>query len=199
MQGRILQFAWNCGGKLRVPLELRVVLCDCSCLLGEVRSTLKLRWASWDSSYITAGMNMAAFQVEAGTSGFLSISDFDRRVSAELEQESQASSCVEELNSACLLSSSWGDRLLVEYIWNLRLFPEDETGVSVPLCVVTSSSGLHSKRCQGITSYLEWMGKSIFQNVAQATSLPFEFQCEAGLFLRCDGKVGIPFQTKQGN
>ena len=34
----------------------------------------------------------------------LSISDSDRRVPAELGQESQASSCVEEWNSACLSS-----------------------------------------------------------------------------------------------
>ena len=56
----------------------------------------------------------ASSRVEAGTSGFLSISDSDPRVSAELEQESQASSCVEEWNSACLLSCSRGDRPLVE-------------------------------------------------------------------------------------
>ena len=31
---------------------------------------------------------------EAGTSGFLSVSDSDRRVPAELGQESQASSCL---------------------------------------------------------------------------------------------------------
>ena len=36
------------------------------------------------------------------------------RVSAELEQESQASSCVEEWNSACLSSCSQVDRTLVE-------------------------------------------------------------------------------------
>ena len=39
----------------------------------------------------------------------------------------------------------------------------------------------------------------VFQNVAQHMKLPLEFQCETGLLLRCDGKVGIPFQTKQGN
>ena len=41
-----------------------------------------------------------ASQVEAVNSGFLSISDFDHRVPAELGQESQALSCVEEWNSA---------------------------------------------------------------------------------------------------
>ena len=37
----------------------------------------------------------ASSRVEAGTSGFLSISDSDYRVPADLGQESQASSCVE--------------------------------------------------------------------------------------------------------
>ena len=39
----------------------------------------------------------------------------------------------------------------------------------------------------------------VFQNVARPTRLPLEFQCANGLLLRCDGKVGISFQTKQGN
>ena len=39
----------------------------------------------------------------------------------------------------------------------------------------------------------------VFQNVAQPSRLPLEFQCETDLLLRCDGKVGIPFQKKQGN
>ena len=30
--------------------------------------------------------------------------------------------------------------------------------MSVPLLVETSSSGLHSKRCPGIRTYLEWTG-----------------------------------------
>ena len=41
-----------------------------------------------------------------------SISDFDWSVSAELEQERQALSCVEEWNSAILSHCSWGDRTL---------------------------------------------------------------------------------------
>ena len=71
------------GRKLRVPLELHVDLGDCSRLLREVISNLELRLASQDSSCIAAGMNTASSRVEAGTSVFLSISDFDGRVSAE--------------------------------------------------------------------------------------------------------------------
>ena len=63
---------------------------------------------SWDGPLGTplglVQWKRASSRVEAGTSGFLSISDFDRRVSAELGQENQASSCVEEWNSAFLSS-----------------------------------------------------------------------------------------------
>ena len=59
-------------------------------------------------------MNRASFRVEVGTSGFLSISDFNSTVSAELEQGSQSLSSVEEWYSSCLLSCSRGDRPLVE-------------------------------------------------------------------------------------
>ena len=57
----------------------------------------------------------AASRVAAVNLGFLSISDFDHRVPAELGQESQALSCVEEWNSACLSSFSRDDRPLVEF------------------------------------------------------------------------------------
>ena len=36
-------------------------------------------------------------------------------------------------------------------------------------------------------------------NVAPTTRLRLEFPRETGLILRCAGKVGNPFQTKQGN
>ena len=81
-----------------------------SCLLGELRSPLALQGPPQDSSRIASGMNRTSSRVEAGTSEFLSIFDFDRSISAELEQESPASSCVEEWNSAWLSSCSWGDR-----------------------------------------------------------------------------------------
>ena len=95
VQVRIPSFAWNCGRKLRVPLELPVDLGDPSFYLREVRSPLALEGPPGDSSRITAGNNRASSRDEAGTSVLVSISDFDRRVSTELEQEIQASSCDE--------------------------------------------------------------------------------------------------------
>ena len=70
----------------------------------------------------------------------------------------------------------------------------------MPLRVVTSSTGLYLKRCPGI-GILSNPDREIgvFQNVAPPTRLRLEFLHETGLILRCDGKVGNPFQTKQGN
>ena len=73
-------------------------------------------------------------------------------------------------------------------------------GASVLLRVVPSSTGLPSKRCLGIgfsSSADREIG--VFQHVAPPTSLRLEFPRETGLTLRCAGKVGNPFQTKQGN
>ena len=112
-----------------------VDLGDHSSLLREVRSLLALLGAHRDSSCTAAGMNRASSRVEEGTSGFLSISDFDCRVYAELEQESQASSCVEAWNSACLSSCSWGDRPLVELDLSSVAFSRGyNRDVSAPSC-----------------------------------------------------------------
>ena len=39
----------------------------------------------------------------------------------------------------------------------------------------------------------------VFRNVAPPTRLRLKFLLKTGLILRCDEKVSIPFQTKQGN
>ena len=73
-------------------------------LLREVRSPLALPGAPRDSLHRAAGLNRASPRVEAGTSVFLSISDIDLGVPAELKQGSQASSSVEAQNSlVCLV------------------------------------------------------------------------------------------------
>ena len=80
-------------------------------------------------------VNRASSRVEAGTSGFLSISEINLRVSVELEQGSQASSCVEPRNSACLSSCSWDVRPLVELYLEPAAFSGGYNwGVSAPSC-----------------------------------------------------------------
>ena len=85
---------------LRVPLRIQA-----SCERGRP-SPESLGLVEWES---------AASRVEAVNSGFLSISDFDHRAPAELGQESQALSCVEEWKSTCLSIFSQDDRPLVEF------------------------------------------------------------------------------------
>ena len=78
---------------------------------------------------------MASSGLKMRTSGFLSISDLQCRVSAELEPESQASSFVEEWNSTCLSGCSLGDNPLVELYWEPAGFSRRcNWGVSAPSC-----------------------------------------------------------------
>ena len=142
----------------------------------------------------------ASSRLEAGTSGFIYISVSDRTVPAELGQENQAFSRVEERNSACLSSSSRDDRPLVNLCLESVCFSVLCMGVSVPLHVVHSSRGLLSKRCLGIGFLLRADREiGVFPHVAPPTRLHLEFPSETGLILRCAGNVGNPFQTKQGN
>ena len=65
---------------------------------------------------------------EAGTSDFLSVSDSDIRVPAELGQESQATSF---LRNGTPLSSRVVHRVsgpLSNCVWNLQVFPDDARG-----------------------------------------------------------------------
>ena len=93
-----------------------------------------------------------------GSSAFLtsiagSLQGWNRRVRPRLLLRHGIRLASRVVNGISSLLSSW--------ICNLRLFMENATGVSVPLRVVTSSSGLHWKKYSGIGTYLEWMEKSV--------------------------------------
>ena len=63
--------------------------------------------------------------------------------------------------------------------------------MSVPLGVVTQYSGFHSNKALSRVD-----GEiGVFGIVARPTWFPVKFQCETGLLLRCNGNIGIPFQT----
>ena len=145
-------------------------------------------------------MSRASSRVEAGTSGFLSISDINLGVSVEFEQGSQASSCVEAWNSACLSSCEWGVRPLVELDLEPAAFSGGcNRGVSALSCC-DSILMVPFELVQGHQALSRVDGEiTVFGTVAQPTRVPVEFQCETGLLLRCDGKVRNPFGTKQGN
>ena len=140
----------------------------------------------------------ASSSVEAGSSGFLSISDSDRRVTAELGQESQASFCVEEWNSACLLSCSWVTGHLSSCVWNLLVFPDNAWVCQCPFVLCLHPQGCLQRGVRASGYYQEQTGKSGFSACGTTHVASLKFPRETSLILRCAGKVGNPFQTKQG-
>lgn len=82
-------------------------------------------------------------------------------------------------------------------IWNLGFFPNDARK-NCPF-VLTSFTGWSSERCPGI-GFLSRGDREIgvLRNVEPPTRPRLECLRETGLILRCDRKVGNPFQTKQG-
>ena len=107
---------------------------------------------------------------------------------------------MEQWHSACLSSGSQSERPLVQLYVDPAGFSRRFTGLSLPLRVVTSSTGFPSKRCPGIR-FLSIADQEIevFLHVAPATTLRLEIPRETRLILRSTKKVGNPFQTMQGN
>ena len=71
---------------------------------------------------------------EAGTSGFLSVSDSDARVPAKLGRESQASSSLRKGTPLASRGAQGVSGPLLSCVWNLRMFPEMHDGDSAPSC-----------------------------------------------------------------
>ena len=105
---------------------------------------------------------------------------------------------MQEWISPCLSSCSWDGRPLVEMWVEPAGFSGRCTGMSLPLRVVPSSTGLPSKRCPGI-GFLSRADREIgvVRHVAPPTRLRLELAHETGLILRWAGKVGNPLQTEQ--
>ena len=137
--------------------------------------------------------------MEAGNSGFLSISDSDRRVPAGLGQESQASSC---LSNGTLLASR-----VVQ-------------GVSGPLQAVCGTCGCFQTMHGGVSapSFCAFPHRVAFKEVSghrvhfksgpgnrgrsacgSTHMAHLEFPRETSIILRCAGKAGNTFHTKKGN
>ena len=70
----------------------------------------------------------ASSQVEAGTSAFLSNSDSDHSVPAELGQESQATSYLRNGTPLAFRVVQGVSGPLSNCVWNLQVFPDDARG-----------------------------------------------------------------------
>ena len=99
-------------------------------LAGPLRTPLGL--AQW---------KRASSPGKAGTSGFLSVSDSNRRVPAELGQESQESSC---LRKGTPLASRVAQGVSVpswSCVWKPRVFPDDARECQCPFVLFLHSQG----------------------------------------------------------
>src|SRR5574337_83768 len=110
-----------------------------------------------------------------------------------------ASSCFGATGTPLASRDVPGERgRLSSCIWNLGFFP-NHARKNCPF-VLTSFAGWSSERCPGI-GFLSRGDREIgvLRNVEPPTRPRLECLRETGLILRCDRKVGNPFQTKQGS
>jgi len=116
-----------------------------------------------------------------------------------LGQESQAFSCVEAWNSACLSRCPRGERPLVELYFEPGVFPDDARANHCPF-LLNSFTGWSSERCPGI-GFLSRQDREVgvLRNVEAPTRPRLECRRETGLILTCDRKIWNPFKTKQGS
>ena len=129
----------------------------------------------------------ASSRGEAGTSGFLSVTDSNFRVPAELGQESQASSC---LRKGTPLASRVVQRATgpsSSCVWNPRVFPDDAQG-----CQCRFGLCLHPQGClrRGVRHRVllkSGQGNRAHSACGTTHVARFEFPRETGLLLRCDG------------
>ena len=138
--GRKPWLSSTCEGDLR---ELLIVLIGSQEYCGLGRGLSGLHWV-WCSG---TGPRLELRWETLCSSPFLtsiagSLQSWNRRVRPRLA-----------LRNGTLLSSRVVHGVTAQLsccIWNLRVFLDNTTGVSMPLGVVTSSTGLHLKRCPGI-------------------------------------------------
>ena len=157
-------------------------------LAGPLRTPLGL--AQW---------KRASSPGKARTSGFLSVSDADRRVPAELGQESRAPSCLRKGNPLASRVAQGVSCPLSSCVWHLLVFPDNARGVSAPSCCAFT----HRAAFEEVSGHqvLKQSGPGDRGRSACGTThgARLGFPRETGLVLRCTGKAGNPFQTTQGN
>ena len=136
---------------------------------------------------------------EAGTSGFLSVSDSDRRVPAELGQESQASSCLRKgtrLHLELLRVSQAPRRAVCGTRGSLRTM---HGGGSSPSCCAFTHRVDFEEGSGPRVLLKSGPGKRGRSACGTTHVARLEFPRETSLILTCARKARNPFQTTQGN
>ena len=131
-----------------------------------------------------AQRKMASPRGEAGTSGFLSVSDSYHRVPAELGQESQASSCLRKGTPLASRVAQGVSGPSSSCVWNPRVFADDARGWQCPFLLC-----LHPQGCLRRGAGPRVLLKSGPGNRGRSACGPthvarLEFPRETGLILR---------------
>ena len=135
----------------------------------------------------------ASTRGEAGTSDFLSVSDSDRRVPAELGQESQASSCLRKgtpLASRVVRGFQAPGRAVCGTRGSFRMM---HWGVSAPSCCAFTHRVAFEEGSGPRVLLKSGPGNPGHLACGTTHVARLEFPCETGLILRCTGKAGNPF------
>ena len=84
-------------------------------------------------------------------------------------------------------------------MWNLQNFPKDARVCRAPpYCAFIQRDAFEEVYGHRVLIN-SGPGNGVFPYVAPPTRLHLQFPRETGLILRCNGKIGNPFQTKQEN
>ena len=84
-------------------------------------------------------------------------------------------------------------------MWNLQNFPKDARVCRAPPCCAFIQRDAFEEVYGHRVLINSGPGNGVFPYVAPPTRLHLQFPRETGLILRCTGKGGNPFKTKQGN
>ena len=121
------------------------------------------------------------------------------RVPAELGQESQASSCLRKGTPLASRVAQGVSGPFSSCVWILRIFRTMHAGVGAPSCCAFT----HRFAFEEVSGHLVLIKSGpgnrgrLACGITHVASL--EFPRLTGVILRCAGKAGNPFQTKQGN
>ena len=156
-------------------------------LAGPLRTPLGL--AQW---------KRASSPGKAGTSGFLSVSDSDRRVPAELGQESQESSCLRKGTPLASRGAQGVSGPLLSCVWNLRVFPEMHDGDSAPSCCAFTHWVAFEEVSGPRVLFKSGQGNRGLSACGTTHGASLKFPSEAGFIMRCAGKAGVPSRQRRG-
>ena len=84
-------------------------------------------------------------------------------------------------------------------MWNLQNFPKDARVCRAPPCCAFIQRDAFEEVYGHRVLINSGPGNGVFPHVAPPTRLHLQFPRETGLILRCAGKIGNTFQTKQEN